>query len=222
MKGIGILLVTLALAHAAGVPHRGVLHAGSQAAPVRQVVANPGEDVLSKLVPTDQVLELVSIQPDATWSGPPPGMSLTAFLARNSPVACIVKVKSVRGQLRETRDWVDSVISAEVLESFRDDTTRAARGLVTFMAPSGEINVAGQVVRATRSHQRLRFEPGRSYLIFATLTDGRLWVDYNSSLLVDGNQLEPMTKRVGFERYVPSSAFVARQEIGKAIHAIPK
>ena len=190
-----VCVLTILLAGIPGSAHQDRSN-GPQSASgqVRQVYRVPGKPLVSQLRATDRVLEVIDTTSVAT-SGPPPGKTLLEVMTEAADIIAIVKVAKIQGRLVRSADWVESIVTTDVVESFKNrSATEAGQTMpLSFVYSSaGELIQGHQIVRARHADARL-FVPGRSYLLFGLVADGELQINDASAFWLDGETAQPMT-----------------------------
>jgi hypothetical protein len=101
---------------------------------------------------------------------PPAGVSAAEWSAQNAHLVAIVSVQDLQPELTADHDWIQTRVSATILELLKDSTKSFGVGSVLeFDVDGGELALNGTTVTAQKSWAR---PIGRgNYLLFASLTE---------------------------------------------------
>jgi len=111
-----------------------------------------GADILSRVPLGTRAVRLVQHGSTPLRVAPPDGMPEWEFRTRNAAAVALIQVASRVGASTPTRDWVDSTVSALVLEVLKSDGAGelAANQTITWTEPGGEVVLAGVHVVAEK------------------------------------------------------------------------
>jgi hypothetical protein len=107
---------------------------------------------------------------------PPIGVSAAEWSAQNAHLVAIVNVQDLQPELTPDHDWIQTKVSAFIVELLKDSTKSFGTGSVLdFELDGGEVALNGTIVTAQKSWAR-PIGRGR-YLLFANVTEsGQLLV----------------------------------------------
>ncbi len=162
----------------------------------RRVPATPGSAISSLLRPTDEVLEVVDINPPGASGPPPGGQTLVEYLTKQATVVAELQVVNVTGRLASTGDKIESVVTASVIDVRKNDPSGQPRTgeQLAFAVEGGELRInSRQKVIYFRHGERL-FQQGRQYLVFLRGAAGSFSATSAESLEVVGKGLSPLRK----------------------------
>ncbi len=158
----------------AGPRERPSVPARGQASSV--VPYRKGADVTARISNGIQELTLIQKGASPLRASPPEGMSSWEFLTRNSDAVAIISVNRKAGALTQDRDWVESVISANVVESLKLDKgglTQTGNDISLYES-GGDVQVGRTRITARRSWA-VPFQVGTQYLAFLSIGKNGEW-----------------------------------------------
>lgn len=150
----------------------------------------PGQSVL------DQLRQSGGTSAEVIQVGAPPliwladDLTETELNTRHADLVAIVRVVDKKGIFTPAADWVNSEVSATVVDVLKDASGKIREGAaLQFSESGGEAFHEHRRVRASLSWQQ-PFVVGKAYLIYATFVgSGRIAVDDTAAYEVVGEQL---------------------------------
>jgi hypothetical protein len=140
--------------------------AAQQEAADRQVKRVAGKHVRESIRPGDKSVQLIDASDDPLLVQPAPDMSLTKWLFGGVDGVVLAKVDRRQGKLTTAGDWVQSDVSATIVEVFKapKGTNWAPSQRIAFEEEGGEIQVNGVRVNAVVPRAR-GVKAGQTYLM---------------------------------------------------------
>lgn len=179
---------------------------------VRKAHVERGKSLLSQVRETDTVVEFERVV-NSSLGGLPEGVTPLEAMTKGSVVVAVVQLTGTRGRLTPSQDWIESDVSALVLQALKSDATAkdAQAASISFKADGGEIKVNNRIIRARNSSSK-RLAVGQRYLIFAEKTAEGLRVANSATFLIDGDRLVPLNTSPD-RAAVPSSLAKAVEQV---------
>lgn len=147
--------------------------------PVRQPLLHyrDGEDLSLRLPLGEDAVTFLFDRVPGVLLTPPNDMAFEEFLTREADAVAVVRPQAIRGELNARRDWIQSVVDADVisvLKTTTDARLSEANTRVVFRLSGGSTMLNGvQVTAAVTGVQPLQV--GATYLVFLVTGPGGLF-----------------------------------------------
>ncbi len=160
-----------------GIPERPIPGQPTPVPPSAVVSYRQGEDLLSRLPPGEREVTVFFNRVPGLLVTPPDGIEFEEYLTREADVVAVVRPTAIQGELTRDRDWIRSVVDAElvrVLKVSAESRVSEADTTVSFRASGGSLLLQGVQVTAITSDVE-EIQAGVSYLVFLVATSEGLF-----------------------------------------------
>ncbi len=140
-----------------------------------RIVEWDGKDLRTRLQPNDSIVEVVRIVGPSLMAFPEdPAEELLAHTRRADAVV-VLRPTAVVGKLTDRADWVNSTVTADVVEILKDSPKHPLRvgSSIQVTHRGGEVTVEGKRIRAKSKGDTFP-EPGQDYVYFLFDYEGTL------------------------------------------------
>lgn len=155
----------------------------------RRLPYEAGVDVASRIRGDDSSVEIVPGSAPPLYDAPGDRTPIEANTSESDAVA-VIRVTAKRGVLTPGRDWINSHISADVVNVIKNTASQSLSvgSRIEFTDPAGGALMVGTVRVSARVEGAGQFEPGETYLVFFQSFNQTLFVSPEQKFVVrDGS-----------------------------------
>jgi hypothetical protein len=135
----------------------------------RTIRQNKGAAIAAQFRPGDKTLRVVATRPMPLVVEPPPGTPMEDWLTKMTEGSWLVRIASANGRLSDDGDFVETDVTATILETFKAGVTELPSEVgekLTFVLSGGETTVDGVRVQAIVPWTK-QPQVGQTYVLFA-------------------------------------------------------